>query len=143
MQKNVIFLKVSWKSTTMMIHQLLVHSRNQRCIELRTKAIVYCSWFILIQPITLKIPNKQNYLYSIFNVTWFQRLIPNQNYILSRELTYPTWEKENHLQKCLGRGHVSSQEGNQLLRYVYILKTSPTFSWNIPDPPWGPSNDQK
>ena len=29
-----------------------------------------------------------------------------------RELTYPTWEKTNHLQKrLLGEGYVSSQEG--------------------------------
>ena len=39
----------------------------------------------------------------------------------SSELTYPTWgpgEKENHLQKCLGRGYVSSQEGNPLLEKI-------------------------
>ena len=32
-------------------------------------------------------------------------------YTHSRELIYPIWEKENNLQKCLGRGYVSSQEG--------------------------------
>ena len=29
----------------------------------------------------------------------------------SRELTYPTLQKENHLQKCIGRGYVSFEEG--------------------------------
>ena len=32
--------------------------------------------------------------------------------MISRELTYPTWEKENHLQNAFKRGYVSSQEGN-------------------------------
>ena len=32
--------------------------------------------------------------------------------MISRELTYPTWEKENYLQNAFKRGYVSSQEGN-------------------------------
>ena len=30
--------------------------------------------------------------------------------LTSRKLTYPTFRKENHLQKCIGMGYVSSQE---------------------------------
>ena len=35
--------------------------------------------------------------------------------IPSRKFTYPTWEKENHLQNGLFRGYVSSQEGKGLI----------------------------
>ena len=38
----------------------------------------------------------------------------------SRELTNPTLGKENHLQKCLGKGYVSSQEGIYL--YIHMLQ---------------------
>lgn len=34
----------------------------------------------------------------------------------------PPWEKKNHLQKCLGRGYVSSQQGTLL--HCYTLQSS-------------------
>ena len=40
------------------------------------------------------------------------------------ELTYPTGSKENHLQKCLGRGYVRSQQG----RYIGHEKRDPALS---------------
>ena len=39
----------------------------------------------------------------------------------SLKLTYPTWEKEQHLENSLGRGYVSSLEG---VIFCYPLRTA-------------------
>jgi len=58
--------------------------------------------------------------FPVYNICVAYANISN---IPSRELTYPTErEKETHLQNCLGKGYVSSQEG------MYITYAS----WTLP-----------
>ena len=64
--------------------------------------------------------------------------------IPSREVTYPTWEKENHLQKCLGRGYVSSLQGSCLwiLMLLVLYKSTDLLllvKLNLLNYHWSPS----
>ena len=58
--------------------------------------------------------------YVLLQISWFQC-----------SLMHPGWKFENHLQKCLGRGYVSSQQGRYIGHEKWILLLAKQYcEWN-------------
>ena len=94
--------------------------------------------------------------WNMVEIFYLYLIIFTQDEIPSRELTYPTWGSwENHLQKCLSMGYVSSLEGrsadqltNQRTQALYgfnawyqsssasLCSAPSVFRWSFRGPKW-------